>query len=229
MQNSGSSDQDRYIVPCHNCGADFDAVAAAWCKCITTYRTFACPACGECVCAAPQQYGDKFWKEAPRVLWERRRLGPPTDDVSKGSAAESRTTGTVLVVDDDRLIREIAVRLIRNAGYDVAVAQDGEEGYELARKLKPALIITDALMPKIDGRELCLRLKQDPETRHSKIVIMTSLYTSPRYMVEAQQVYRADGYLTKPVTPGKLREVLEQFVPADQPMRRRIPFPAAAS
>src|SRR5216683_2759866 len=74
---------------------------------------------------------------------------------------------------------------------------------------RPDIVITDALMPKIDGRELCRLIKRvDPSI---KVVVMSGLYTKSHYRVEAMHQFQADEYLAKPINFERLRNVLEDL------------------
>jgi CheY-like chemotaxis protein len=70
-------------------------------------------------------------------------------------------------------------------------------------------VLTDALLPKLDGREIALRLKSDPATRAIKVVVMTALYKGTRYRIEAINSFGVDEYIEKPVDPGRLRKLAE--------------------
>jgi CheY-like chemotaxis protein len=78
-------------------------------------------------------------------------------------------------VDDEPDIQRIAARTIASLGYGLVVGRDGLEGLELARRCQPDLVLSDALMPRMDGRKMCRRLKQDHATRDVKVVVMTAL------------------------------------------------------
>ncbi len=71
----------------------------------------------------------------------------------------------ILVVDDDRLIRQMARDVLRIAGFAVAEAADGPDGLAQAAALHPDLILLDLMMPGMDGYEVCQRLKADAATR----------------------------------------------------------------
>lgn len=78
----------------------------------------------------------------------------------------------VLVVEDDTDLRELLALNLERHGYEVAQARDGEEGLELARALKPDLIVLDLMLPKLDGRQVCLRLRRESTV---PILILTAL------------------------------------------------------
>ncbi|MBN1318618.1 MAG: response regulator [Anaerolineales bacterium] len=81
----------------------------------------------------------------------------------------------ILVVDDDKIIVEILKQSLTLAGYHVDSASDGEEGLELARRIKPDLILLDVMMPRLDGYSVCSSLKQDSNTQFIPVVILTAL------------------------------------------------------
>ena len=84
---------------------------------------------------------------------------------------------------------------------------------EVARAYKPDVVVTDAMMPKLDGREMGLKIKEDPETSGARIIVLTSLYTDPRYKYEALKNFKADAYLSKPVQTETLQELLRKLIP----------------
>jgi CheY-like chemotaxis protein len=106
----------------------------------------------------------------------------------------------------------VATRVVESHGYSVVLATNGEEGLELARRYQPDLVLTDALMPKLDGREMSRRLKEDPETASVKVVVMTALYTSAKYKTEGTRVFRVDDYLAKPLAVDDLRALLAKHL-----------------
>lgn len=84
-------------------------------------------------------------------------------------------TPLVLMVDDDADFREIVTSKLQATGFRTAEAKDGAEGFEMAKKLKPDLVLLDVKMPDVDGIEALHRLKQDPETNSLKVLFFTVL------------------------------------------------------
>jgi CheY-like chemotaxis protein len=119
-------------------------------------------------------------------------------------------------VDDEPGIRRMAAKAATRLGFGVIEAPDGVEGNNLARSHRPDVILTDALMPRLEGREMCRRLKADPETRDIKIIVMTSLYKGQRYRSEAMSDFGADGFLAKPLDPELLATTLRALVPTPE-------------
>lgn len=207
------SETKDYVVHCHKCQSPFDALQASFCSCLVNERTFACPSCGSCFCKAPVAYKSRFWAGAPKQMWERkleekREEFTPPPNPAPGEALRP----LVLLVDDEKDIQRVAIRVIEGLGYGVVVGRDGAEGLELTRRYLPDLVLTDALMPKLDGREMGRQIKDNPETAHVKVVVMTALYTNVRYQTEAFRTYKVDDYLTKPLEEQQLRAVLEKHI-----------------
>jgi CheY-like chemotaxis protein len=202
-----------YAVSCFNCRAIFDALESSWCSCVVGRPTLVCPSCLSCFCRAPQSYKQGFWAAAPPVLWDRAQeahlaaFQPPPNP----EPAEVKRP-LVLLADDDKDVQRAAYRAIQSLGYGIVLAHDGEEGLALAAKYRPDLVLTDALMPKLDGREMCLRIKNDAATAGTKVVIMTSLYTGARYKYEAFKEFHADDYLNKPLEFKQLQAVLHKHL-----------------
>ena len=197
-------------VTCTNCGGRYNAMAAQWCSCISKERSLLCPLCVSCFCAAPAAYKTAFWDRAPQELWGRRNeMRRAVVTWSNPDPAEVKRP-LVMIVDDDKTLRMILVARIHLLGYGVITAQDGAEGLLLARLYRPDLILTDALMPKMDGREMARRVHE--HVPRVPIVIMTSVYTSPQHKYEALRDFGADDYLTKPIQATLLADVLERYL-----------------
>lgn len=102
----------------------------------------------------------------------------------------------ILIVDDTPTNLEIAVRYLEKFGYEILVAQDGEEALERAARVRPDLILLDVMMPGIDGFETCRRLKAQDATRETPVIFMTALHG----VDDKITAYSAGGvdYVTKP-------------------------------
>lgn len=193
-----------YRVTCLSCGKPYDAEKAAECNCIQPVRSYRCPNCAACFCRDAGKLRE-FWNEASAEMWQRRRahVAPP-------SASPSLKRPLVLFADDDPTGRSIATRVIQSLGFGVIVASNGEEALSMAREHRPELIITDALMPRRDGRDMGRIIKTElPDT---KLVVITSVYKDPRYKYEALKNFGVDEYMAKPVNPAALREVVSKYL-----------------
>ena len=118
---------------------------------------------------------------------------------------------TILVADDESHILNVVSLKLRNAGFRVVTARDGQEAFEMAQAEKPDLLITDYHMPQLSGIELCQKLKQDPATS----MIPAIMLTARGYQLEPSDTEQSGilRMLSKPFSPRQLlttvNEVLE--------------------
>ena len=123
---------------------------------------------------------------------------------------------TILVADDETHILHVVSLKLRNAGFIVITARDGQEALEMAQSEKPHLIITDYHMPQLSGLELCQRLKQDPATS----AIPAIMLTARGYQLDPADTQQSGilCMLSKPFSPRQLlttvNEVLERAAAA---------------
>lgn len=120
--------------------------------------------------------------------------------------AGGRRSNTVLVVDDDRTVRDLMRHFLAREGLDVVTARDGEEALRMARDVNPAIITLDVLMPGLDGWSVLQALKLDAKLAAIPVVMLTILD-------EMNKGYAlgASDYLTKPIDRDRLRATLEKF------------------
>jgi CheY-like chemotaxis protein len=200
------------LNPCFHCYKKFDLANLRWCECIRPLRTFICGSCSRCFCTAPLAYKRSFWASAPRRLREQ-----PERFAHDGAVPEHPRTNAggsvVLVIDDDEAIRSLIACRVAQLGYRVATADDPHHALMMARSRDVSVVLTDALMPHMDGRELCLSLKNTKEGASKKVIIMSSLYKARRYADEAMLRYHADAFLSKPIDFSHLSDLLEVFAP----------------
>jgi CheY-like chemotaxis protein len=199
-----------YRVTCHSCGKPFDAELAQECSCLQPVRSFRCTNCAACFCKAGKHALDAFWRDAPASLWRRRKAAVPGASPAEDPEPEDVTRPLVLFADDDGVARAIARKVISSIGISVIVADNGDAALDMARRYRPELIVTDALMPRLDGREMARIIKEElPQT---KVVVITSIYKDPRYKHEAMKTFKVDDYLSKPVDPAALKAVVEKHL-----------------
>jgi CheY-like chemotaxis protein len=127
--------------------------------------------------------------------------------------------GLILVVEDIPNILELLDITLRFKGYQVATATNGQEGLERIQAEKPALIITDILMPKMDGYAMAYQVRQDPSTRDIPIIFLSATYTSPEDKEFAMSL-GAVRFLEKPIdTEDFLLSVAEVMLRQHPPTR----------
>jgi two-component system response regulator MprA len=116
---------------------------------------------------------------------------------------------SILVVDRDPHVRELAAHFLNQAGYFVEFATDGPSALERARALHPDVVITEILLPKVDGLALCRELKRDPATR-SIAVLVFSILAAEGHAREAG----ADAFLMKPLGERRFLAAVEEILAA---------------
>ena len=196
---------------CPHCGAGYDCERVAFCDCLSHTPTPLCSACGKCLCRLPQERQQVFWQSAPQELFRRKVEGRLEARDAPAPTADLRRP-LVLVAEDDVVTRRIAQRALGKMGYGVVTAVRGDEALELARRILPDAVLTDALMPKLDGRKLCLALKQDASTERIRVIVMTSLFKKGQSKSEALREFRADAFLTKPIDFPRLQQVMRELI-----------------
>ena len=210
------AEQTKYEVCCFSCAELFDAAHAEWCSCVGHDQTLVCSECGNCFCKAPSLYKERFWTDAPPILFERKTLAFRRSPSSRENLSPDQVKRPlILLVEDDENIQLIVRTVVTTLGYGFIVAADGQEGLALAQTYKPELILSDAFMPKLDGREMCRRLKANPTTARAKAIIMTGLYTDRKYRNEAFDYFKVDDYVAKPLAVEDLMQLLRKHLPAE--------------
>lgn len=112
----------------------------------------------------------------------------------------------ILIIEDERFISELYVRALSKAGYQVAVASDGQKGLDLALTNQFDIILLDLMVPTMTGSEILKRLRQKPDLK-SRIVITTNLEQRDEIRSNIEQ--QADAYIVKAeVTPRELVDFL---------------------
>lgn len=81
----------------------------------------------------------------------------------------------ILVIEDDKFLRELIVQKLIEEGYDAAEAVDGEEGVKKVKTVKPDLVLLDLILPGIDGFEVLTRIKEDPSLVQIPVIILSNL------------------------------------------------------
>jgi CheY-like chemotaxis protein len=138
--------------------------------------------------------------------------------IPKGSKLRQERTGSqkrpmrkyIVVIDDDKETREIVTFAFTHNGFDVAAASGGAQLQELLEVRLPDLIILDVIMPGQDGYQIFYRLRNDPQTQHIPVIIMTA---------HAENIYAritldlGATHVTKPFHPLALVEIVKSLLP----------------
>jgi phosphoribosyl 1,2-cyclic phosphodiesterase/ActR/RegA family two-component response regulator len=114
---------------------------------------------------------------------------------------------TILLIDDEELCRTPAAIMLRRAGWQVIEADDGDRGMDLALQHRPDVILCDLLMPRVNGYQVCRMVREHPELRDTRIIVMSGHnFQSDRKSAEEAG---ANDFLAKPVDFKTLNETLE--------------------
>jgi DNA-binding response OmpR family regulator len=113
---------------------------------------------------------------------------------------------TILIIDDEVGLRNLLKFRLVSFGFDVIVAEDGYTGIEMAKSMKPDLIILDIMMPYFNGIEVCKKLKSDYTTKGIPVVFLSVL--AQKEDMEMGRQAGGEFFLTKPYDPEKLNFVL---------------------
>lgn len=137
---------------------------------------------------------------------------------------------TILIVDDQTSNLEVLSALLESRGFEVLAARDGEAAIAIAQHAQPKLILLDVILPKMDGFEVCRRLKADKLTEHIPVIFMTIL-EKIEDKVQGFQVGAVD-YITKPfqteevlarvTTQLRLRSLTRELQEANETLERRV-------
>lgn len=153
--------------------------------------------------------------ESREFLHANRR----SDGFLNGTSAEDpKGSATILIVEDDDDIREFTASVLRK-DYQVVTAINGKEGVERAIETMPDVIVTDVMMPLMNGMELCDAVKSNVLTSHIPVLMLTAR-TDEALEVEGYKI-GADTYLTKPYHTGVLRLKIRNLLADRTRMRQR--------
>ena len=118
---------------------------------------------------------------------------------------------TILIIEDDRFLRELISRKLTQEKFNVSEAIDGEEGIKKIKKEKPDLILLDLILPGIDGFEVLSKAKKDPEISSIPVIILSNL--GQKDDIEKGMKLGAVGYLIKAhFAPGEIIEKIKTIL-----------------
>jgi signal transduction histidine kinase/CheY-like chemotaxis protein/AraC-like DNA-binding protein/streptogramin lyase len=149
---------------------------------------------------------------------------PPVADEPTKEPVSSSEAEVVLVIEDNDEVREFVRATLASAGYRVLLAPDGRAGVARARAEVPDLVVSDVMMPGLNGYQVCEQLKTDPVTSHVPVVLLTAK-SEPGAKLEGLET-GADAFLAKPFNPRELRAQVRNLLALRQ--RVRTHFATAA-
>ncbi len=142
----------------------------------------------------------------------------PTDGQAEISTPKTVTPAAgaekpgVLVIDDDAEVRNLMQRVLEKEGYAMHLTASGQDALALAKQVKPCLVFLDIMMPGVDGWTVLAALKNDPETRDTPVIVVTSVDNKPMALALG-----ATDYVAKPFDREKILELSHQYAPITTP------------
>jgi Response regulator containing a CheY-like receiver domain and a GGDEF domain len=121
--------------------------------------------------------------------------------------ASEHHSAIILVVERDPHVRDLETYFLNEAGYGVEFAADGEAALAMAREMKPDIIITEVLVPKLDGLALCRAVRKEPELKHTVVLIFSILAAHGRAREAG-----ADAFLMKPLAEQRLVQTVRDLL-----------------
>lgn len=125
------------------------------------------------------------------------------------SASDRDGRALILVVERDPHVRELESYFLEEAGFFVEFSEDGLSALDRARQLDPDILITEILVPRLDGLALCRRLKDEPATRHIAVLVFSILMAAGRAREAG-----ADAFLRKPLVESRLVDTVRELMAA---------------
>ena len=113
----------------------------------------------------------------------------------------------ILVVERNPVVQQLERYFLEQAGYTVEFASDGMYALERARQLRPRIVVTEIMVPALDGLNLCRMLKADPQTAHARVLIFSHLHAEDRALEVG-----ADAFLLKPLDEELLIHTVEKLI-----------------
>ena len=114
----------------------------------------------------------------------------------------------ILIVDDEFGLAELLGELLRLRGFEVTLAINGQLGLASMAQQRPALVITDVMMPILNGLDMVRRMRATPELAHIPVIVMTAVPSG----ITAEERRMVQGVLTKPFDPAALYELVDRVL-----------------
>jgi diguanylate cyclase (GGDEF)-like protein len=119
---------------------------------------------------------------------------------------------SILIVDDDAEDLASVERALRSLGCNLVTVKDPHEVMPGVHRIRPDVVVLDALLPGLSGFDLCKQIKSDPQLKSTQVLILTGVYLRQQYRHEAIQQFKADAFLTKPFRPPELQRLVVQLL-----------------
>jgi CheY-like chemotaxis protein len=117
----------------------------------------------------------------------------------------------ILIIEDDKFLRELIAKKLGGEGYEVLGADDGQEGVQAAHKEKPDLILLDIILPVVDGFEALRQLKEQEATKDIPVIMLSNL-GQKEDISKAMQLGAADYMIKAHFTPTEIMQKIEKII-----------------
>ena len=141
-------------------------------------------------------------------------MSSPSSEASSSTAVKTvkpESRALILVVERNPIVQRLERFFLEQAGFQVEFVSDGVSALERVRELKPEILVTEILVPKLDGLSLCRTLKSDPITHEIRVLVFSHLHAEDR----AREA-RADAFLLKPLNEELLIKTVENLIAMTQ-------------
>lgn len=128
----------------------------------------------------------------------------------------------ILIAHDDYRVVNIIKKLLEKLEFTIITADNGTEAYNLTQREKPGIAIIDVALPGMFGFELCEKIKNNPDLRNTKIILVASIYDRTRYKRKPQNLYGADDYIEKHHIPDELVTKILSLTAKSLPIEKDI-------
>jgi DNA-binding response OmpR family regulator len=119
--------------------------------------------------------------------------------------------GKIVIAEDDKVTLRTLERFLVDNSFFVYPAQDGQTAFELVRQERPDILISDLVLPKLDGVQLCNKVKQDPDLNRIQVIMMTAVYKGSTFKPLTRDC-GADEYIEKPIDMTNLLEKIFRLI-----------------
>jgi len=122
-----------------------------------------------------------------------------------------KITHKIAIIDDDPVTRALLAKILDREDLQVMQASDGQEAWDMIQREVPDLVISDMLIARIDGLELCRKIKRDPILKLVKVILMSAVYKGFHHKAEIRES-KADDFIEKPIQAKVLREKVDRLL-----------------
>src|SRR5262249_7716625 len=116
----------------------------------------------------------------------------------------------ILIAEDDASVLGFLVKVLTKNGYQVQTATRGDDAIAMIRRHHPSLVLLDVLMPGVDGRDICKKMRSDAEMAHIPVILMSELHSSSLHALGAET--GASDYMSKPVAMADLLTMVAKYI-----------------